>query len=155
DFAFDIDRDLFGQIAVGHGRRHLSDVADLSRQIACHGIDAVRQVLPGAGHAADDGLPAQPAFAAYFPCHTGHFGGERAKLIDHGVDGVLQLQDFAFNVHRDLLGKVAVGDRGGYIGDVADRRSEASGHRVDAVCEVLPSAGDALYVGLAAQPASR
>ena len=42
------------------------------------------------------------------------------ELIDHGVDGVLQLQDLAAHVDRDLLGEVAVGDGGGDFGDVAD-----------------------------------
>ena len=45
--------------------------------------------------------------------------GERAELIDHRVDGVLQLEDLALDVDGDLLRQVAVGDGGRHLGDVA------------------------------------
>src|SRR5262249_48096432 len=78
-----------------------------------------------------------------------------AELVHHGVDGVLQLEDLAADVHGDLLGQVAVGHGGGDGGDVADLGGEVAGHAVDAVGQVLPRAGDALGVGLAPQPALR
>ena len=40
------------------------------------------------------------------------------QLVHHHVDGVLQLEDLALHVHRDLLRQVAVGHRGGHVGDV-------------------------------------
>ena len=97
------------------------------------------------------GLAAELAFGADFAGHAGHFGGERAELVDHRVDGVLQLEDLALDVDGDLLGEVAVGDGGGDLGDVADLAGQVAGHRVDAVGQVLPGAGDALDVGLAAE----
>ena len=77
--------------------------------------------------------------------------GERAELVDHRVDGVLQLQDLAADVDGDLLGEVAVGDGRGHLGDVAHLAGEVAGHGVDAVGQVLPGAGDALDLGLAAE----
>src|SRR5207245_4957178 len=74
-----------------------------------------------------------------------------AELVYHGVHGVLQLEDLAPHVDGDLLRKVAVGDGGGDVGDVADLAREVPGHRVDAVGEVLPRAGHALHVRLAAE----
>src|SRR5208282_6408194 len=71
-------------------------------------------------NAAHFGLAAEDSLGADLARDAGNFRGERTELIDHGVDGVLQLQDFAFDVDRDLLGKIAVGDRLGYVGDVAD-----------------------------------
>src|SRR5262249_23007134 len=59
DLALDVDGDLLRQVAVGHRRRDLGDVADLGRQIAGHEVDAVGEVLPGAGHAADIRLAAE------------------------------------------------------------------------------------------------
>jgi hypothetical protein len=44
---------------------------------------------------------------------------EAVELIHHGVDGVLQLQNFAARIHRDLGGKVALGHGRGHAGDVA------------------------------------
>ena len=73
------------------------------------------------------------------------------ELIDHRVDGVLQLEDLAAHVDGDLLGEVAVGDRGRHFGDVAHLAGEVAGHGVDVVGQVLPGAGDAADVGLAAQ----
>ena len=40
------------------------------------------------------GLPAELAFGADFARHARHFRGERAELIDHRVDGVLQFRGF-------------------------------------------------------------
>src|SRR5439155_7119055 len=76
---------------------------------------------------------------------------EGAELVDHRVDGVLELEDLAADVDGDLAGEVAVGDGGGDLGDVPDLRGQVAGHRVDRVAEVLPGAGHATYVGLAAE----
>src|SRR5205085_1750337 len=54
-------------------------------------------------------------------------------------------------VDRDLLGEVAVGDGGGHGGDVAHLGRQVTGHAVHGVGEVLPGAGDALHLGLAAE----
>ena len=51
-----------------------------------------------------------------------HFRRERAELIDHRVDGLLQLQNFAAHIDGDLLGQVAVGHGDRHLGDVADLR---------------------------------
>ena len=155
DFAFHVNGNLFGKVAGGHGGGHISDVADLAGQIAGHEVDAVGQVFPGAGHATHVGLAAQLAFRAHLAGHARHFGGERPELIHHRVDGVLELEDFAFDVHRDLLGQVAGGDGGGDVSDVADLTGQVAGHEVDAVGQVFPGAGHAAHVGLAAQLAFR
>ena len=91
------------QVAVGDGGGHVGDVAHLAGQVAGHRIDAIGQVLPGAGDALHVGLAAELAFGADFAGHARHFRGERAELIDHRVDGVLQFEDFAFHVDGDLL----------------------------------------------------
>src|SRR5207245_1541199 len=76
DLAFDVHRDLFTQVAVGHGGGHLGDVAHLGGQVAGHRVDAVRQLLPNAGHTADQRLAPQPAFGTDLAGDAGHFGGE-------------------------------------------------------------------------------
>ena len=45
---------------------------------------------------------------------------KRVELIDHRVDGVLQLEDFALHVDGDLAREVAARHGGGHLGDVAD-----------------------------------
>ena len=151
DFAAHVHRDLLRQVAIGDRGRHLGDVADLRRQVGRHRVDALGQILPGAGDAEHVGLAAEPAFGADLARHARHFAGEGVELVDHGVERFLQLKDFARHVHRDLLGEVAAGDRGGDVGDVADLRRQVRGHEVDVVGEVLPGAGDAGHLGLAAE----
>ena len=50
---------------------------------------------------------AEPPFGADLARHAGDFRGEGAELLDHRVDGFLELQNFAAHVDGDLLGKVA------------------------------------------------
>ena len=151
DLAADGDGDLLGEVAVGHGGGDLGDVAHLRGEVGRHRVDRVGEVLPGAGHAADLGLAAELAFGADLAGHARHLAGERVELVDHGVDRVLELEDLAADVDGDLLGEVAVGDGGGDLGDVADLAGEVGGHEVDVVGEVLPGAGDAADLGLAAE----
>ena len=110
ELALDVDGDLLGQIAVGHGGRHLGDVADLSGQVAGHEVDVVGQVLPDAADLdGDGGGLAELALGADLACHPCHFGDEAVQLVHHGVDGVLELQHLAGDLDRHLLGQVAVG----------------------------------------------
>ncbi len=151
NLAAHVDGDLLGQVAVGDGGRDVGDVADLTGEVGRHRVDRVGQVLPGAGHAAHLGLAAELAFGADLARDARHLGGEAVELVDHRVDGVLQLEDLALHVDGDLLGKVAVGHGGGHFGDVADLAGEVGGHEVDVVGQVLPGAGDAAHLGLAAE----
>ena len=77
--------------------------------------------------------------------------GERIELVHHRVDGVLQLEDFALHVHGDLARQVAARHRRGDLGDVAHLRRQVAGHRVHVVGQVLPGAGHARHLRLAAE----
>src|SRR5206468_2196680 len=151
DLALDVDGDLLGEVAAGHGGGDVGDVAQRGREGAGHRVDVVGQVLPGPGHALHLGLAAELPFRADLAGHARDLGRERAELVHHGVDRVLQLEDLAPHVDGDLLGEVAVGHGGGDVGDVADLAGQVAGHRVDAVGEVLPGPGHALHLGLAAE----
>src|SRR5207244_2277637 len=135
---------LLGEVAVGDRGGHLGDVADLAGEVAGHRVDLVGEVLPRAAHAFHLGLAAELAFGADLAGDTGHLVGEGVELVDHRVDGVLELEDLYTAVFRALPGEVAVGDRGGDLGDVADLAGEVAGHRVHVVSEVLPRAADTL-----------
>src|SRR5439155_1605737 len=114
------------------------DVADLRGQVAGHGVDGVGEVLPGAGHVADVGLTAEFALGADLAGDARDFGGEGAELIDHRVDGVLELEHLAADVDGDLSRKIAVGDGGSDLGDVPDLGGEVTGHGVDGIGEIFP-----------------
>jgi hypothetical protein len=151
DLAAHVHGDLLRQVAIGDGGRDFRDVAHLSCQVGRHEVDVVGQVLPGARHARHHRLPAEFALGAHFARHARHLAGEGVELVDHRVDGFLQLQDLALDVHGDLAAEVAAGHRRGHLGDVADLARQVARHRIDVVGQVLPRAGDARHVRLAAE----
>src|SRR5690606_8210109 len=155
DLAAGVHSDLLGEVAVGHGRGDLGDVADLSGQVAGELVDALGQVPPGARHPGHPGLAAELAFGADLAGHAGDLVGEAGQLVDHGVDGVLQLQDLALGGNRDLLGEAALGDGGGDLRDVADRRGEVGRPRVRALGQAGPRARQPRPPGLGAAPPMR
>src|SRR6185295_9340066 len=89
------------------------------REVGGHGVDVVGQVLPGAGDAGHHGLTSQLALGADLAGHAADLGGKGVELVHHGVDGVLELQDFTLYVDRDLAGEVAPGHGRGHLGDVS------------------------------------
>src|SRR5439155_7471226 len=103
------------------------DISNLRRQIARHRVDALGEVLPGAGDAEHVGLTAEPPLGADFARDARHFAGEGVELVDHGVERFLQLKDFAGDVHRDLFGEVAAGNCGRDVGNVADLCRQVGG----------------------------
>ncbi len=151
NLALHVDRDLARQVSACHRRRNFGDVTHLGGEVGGKKVDVVRQVFPGAADARHHGLTAQSAFGADLTRDARHLGCERAKLLDHGIEGVLEQQDFAANVDRDFFRKVAAGDRGRHFGDVANLRGEVRRHEVDVVGEVLPGAGDLRHFGLTAE----
>ena len=111
----------------------------------------VGQALPGAVDALDPRLAAQLPFAADLAGDAGDLGGEGGQRVDHRVDGGLEFEDLAARVDVDLLAEVALGDGGRDLGDVPDLRGQVVRHRVHVVGEVTPHAGDAAYLGPAAE----
>src|SRR5207253_1520126 len=109
----------------------------------CHRVHRIRQVLPNACDALDLGLTAELSFRSDFTGHAGDFRGEAVELVDHRIDGVLQLEDFAAHINGDLRREVAAGYGCGHLRDVTNLRGEVAGHRVYGVREVFPGSGDA------------
>src|SRR5207302_1929934 len=143
DLAAHVHGDLARKVAAGDRGRHLGDVAYLRGEVRGEQVHVVGQVFPGAGDARLERLAAEAAVGADFARDARHFGGEGVELVHHGVDGILELENFALHVHGDLAREVAAGDGGRHLGDVAHLRREVAGHRVDRVGQVLPGAGDA------------
>src|SRR5690606_33870778 len=110
DLAARVDHDLLLQIALGDCARHQGDVAYLPGEVLRHRVDLVARVTSGPAHAADVGLSAELALDADVAGEARHLGGEGAELVDHRVDGVLELEDLAARVDHDLPAQVAVGD---------------------------------------------
>ena len=140
-----VDGDLLGQVAVGHRRGDLGDVAHLAGQVAGHEVDVVGEVLPGARHARHLGLAAELALGADLAGDPGDLVGERGQLVDHRVDGVLRarrISPCASTVifwHRSPWATAVVTWAMSRTWPVRLRR-----HEVDVVGQVLPGAGHAL-----------
>src|SRR6185436_3252659 len=152
DFTFHVHRDLPGEVAVCNRGGYISDVAHLAGEVTGHRVHVVGQVFPRSGHATHISLAAEFSFTTYFTRHTRNFRSERVQLVDHRVDGVLEFEDFALDVDGDLLGKIAVRNRGGHVSDVAHLAGKIAGHEVHVVSQVLPGSGNADHLRLTAQP---
>ena len=151
DLALHVHGDLARKVAAGDGGRHLGDVAHLGGEVAGHRVDRVRQVLPRAGDARHDRLTAETAFGAHLARDARHLGGEGAQLLHHRIQRFFEQQNLAAHVDGDLLRQVAAGDGGRHLGDVAHLGGEVRRHEVDVVGQVLPRAGDARHLRLAAE----
>src|SRR5207253_2462785 len=110
DLPLHIDGDLARQVAAGDGLGDVGDIPHLAGQVTGHEVHRVGEVLPRAGHAFYLARPSSLPVGTDFAGHAGDFRGKGVELVDHRVDGVLELEDFAFDIDGDLLGKVAVGD---------------------------------------------
>src|SRR5206468_4276076 len=120
DLALGVDGDLLREVTARDGGHDQGDVADLAGQVAGHRVDRVGEVLPGARHALPLCLPAELSFGADLAGDAGDLVGEGRKLVDHRVDGALQLGDLALRVDGDLLAQVALRHGGRDLRDVAD-----------------------------------
>src|SRR5207237_1240318 len=151
DFAFRFDQQLALQVTVSHCGDDFGNAAHLVGEVGGHEIDVVRKVFPSAGNTAHVRLAAQFSFGADFAGDTRHLGSKGAELVHHRVNGVLELEDFAFDIDGDFLREVAVGDSSGDGSDIADLAGEVPGHGIDRVGEVFPGAGDPFDIGLSAE----
>ena len=77
--------------------------------------------------------------------------GRETEIVDHRVDVVFELGDFAARVDLDRSGQVALGDGGRHLGDGAHLRRQIGGQQIDVAGQILPRAGGAGHVGLAAE----
>ena len=151
DFSANIDRDFFGKVAIGHRRSDVGDVSHLTGQISGHRIHRISQIFPSPRHAFHISLTSEFSFGADLAGHTRHFRRERAELVHHRVDGVLQLKNFAFHIDRDLLGQIAARDGGGDVSDIAHLPGQIARHEVHRIGQVFPSSGNAFHPGLTAE----
>src|SRR5713101_5092630 len=75
---------------------------------------------------------------------------EGAERVGHVVDGLGERRHFALRVDQELLGEVAIRDGCHHARDAAHLGGQVARHEVHVVGQVLPYAGDAGHVGLAA-----
>ena len=116
DFALHVHGDLGGRSPRATAV-YLGNIADLRGKIACHGVHAVCQILPGARYGPHVSLAAQPP-AVRPRAPRAHLAGKCVELIDHGVDGLLQLKDLTAHVHGNLLRQIAPGNGRRHLGDI-------------------------------------
>ena len=153
DFALGVHGQLLREIAVGDGGHDLDDAAHLLGEVRSHDVDVVGEIFPRAGDSGHLRLSTELAVRTDFAGHARHFGGERVELVHHRVDGVLEFENFALHVDRDLARQVAASHGRRHLGDVSDLGRQVSGHGVHRVREIFPGTGDAGHVGLSAEPA--
>ena len=94
------------------------------------------------------GLSAQLALGADLAGHPGDLRGERAELVDHGVDGAADPQERppqrpAVDRRGHLLGQVPLGDGADDAGHLQRRFDQVADQRIDGMDAVGPPAGGA------------
>src|SRR5207253_2092714 len=118
NFSARIYRDLCGKIAAGHGRGHTGDITHLVGEVTGHGVHRIGEILPHAANVLHHSLAAQLPFRTHLARHPRHFRGERAELVHHDVDSVLQLLNLSARVHRDARREIASRHSRGDGGDI-------------------------------------
>ena len=138
NFTFNVGSNFPGKVAARHGGGHFGNVTHLRREVGTHGVDRVGQIFPGTGHVAHLRLPTQLAFGTYFTRHARNFKSESVKLIYHGVERVLQFENFALYVHRNFFRQVTARHCCRHRCDVTHLAGEVGRHRVDVIGQIFP-----------------
>ena len=79
--------------------------------------------------------------------------GGQPQVVDHRVDVVLEVGHLAAGLDLDRPRQVALGHRGGHLGDRAHLGGQVRRQQVHVAGQVLPRARRARHVGLAAEAA--
>ena len=79
--------------------------------------------------------------------------GREPEVVDHGVDVVFEIGDFAAGFHLNGSRQVAFGHGGGDFRDGAHLVGQVIGEQVHVAGKILPGSRGAGHVGLSAQPA--
>ena len=95
DLALGLEHQLALEVAVGDRGDDPGDAAHLVVRLAAMKLTLSVRSFHVPATPLHLGLAAELALGADFARHAGHFGGEGVELIDHRVDGVLQLEDLA------------------------------------------------------------
>jgi hypothetical protein len=128
-----LHRKVLLQFAVRHRGDHFHNATHLFGEVGGHDVHGVSQILPGASRTRHLRLTAELAVGADLARDACHFRCERIELVDHRVDGILEFEDFALHVHRDLARKVAARDRRRYFRDIAHLCGEVGTEQVHVV----------------------
>src|SRR5262249_9297217 len=96
-------------------------------------------------------LAAELPFGTHFASHAGNFRCEGRKLIDHRIDGVLELEYLAPDIDRNFLGQVAPGNGCRNLRDIANLSREVRRHQSVVIGHTLPRAAYPFHQCLAAE----
>ena len=77
------------------------------------------------------------------------------KLINHSVDGFLELKNLAADIHGDLAREVSAGHGSRHFRDVTHLTGQVAGHGVNGVSQIFPSACDSGHLRLPTELAVR
>jgi len=133
NFAAHIDRDLARQVTARHGGSDFSDVRTWPVR-----FEAIKFTLSVRSFhvPATPGTCACPPSFPSVPTSRATRVTSAAKALSwshHRIDGVLEFENFAFHVDRDLARQVAASHSGRDFGNISDLTGKVSGHRVHGV----------------------
>lgn len=151
NLSLDLDANLLGKVAPGDGRSDLGNLSHLCGEVHGHAVDVFGKISPCALDIVDRGLATQASLCSDFSGDLGDLASKLLQLVNHGVDGGLELEHFSPTLGLDFLCEVSLGDGCGDLDNVAHLGRQIVGHGVDVDGQIVPHALDAPNVGLSAQ----
>ena len=97
------------------------------------------QIAPrpcGAGHVR---LTAEFSFHSHFARHCRNLSGKRSECVDHVIDRLSELGNFAFGLKEEFTVQVALCDCRNHFGNATHLIGQVGRHEIDVVGEIFPS----------------
>src|SRR4051812_3532756 len=82
-------------------RTHISKGSKTGSRTGQGELTSICKIFPGSIHIVNHRIPSQETICAYFSGNAHDFCGKRTKLVYHGVNSLLELQDLSSHVHAD------------------------------------------------------
>ena len=97
-------------------------------KVASHRVDAIGKIFPSPGDPFDHCLTTELSFRPDLASNACNFTRKCVELIDHDIDGILQLQNFAAHIDCYLTRQVSVSDRRSNFRNITDLRCKIARH---------------------------
>src|SRR5260221_148420 len=81
------------------------------------------------------------AIDPHFARHARYFRRKSVELVHHRVDRVLELQNLALHVHRDLARQISARHGRRHAGDISHLVGQVAGHRINRLGQIPPRTG--------------
>ena len=133
------------QIALGDCGRDINNCTKLCSQVRCQSVNVIGQISPCARGARHVRLAAEFSFHAHFSRDGRNLLRECRQRVDHVVDRLGELGNFALGFEEEFALQIAVCHCRHDLCDATHLISQVRRHKVDVVGEILPRSRNAFH----------